>query len=115
MVAERPIEALSLITDAAEAGDERVLATLTDAGEALGTVLDDVLGSLNPHAAILGGYLGRICASSDDRGREQAGQPDRQPGRTPAPGSSPSRTPRPEWSVAPSWPPATPCWPSRCG
>ena len=60
MVAERPFEALTLITDAAEAGDERVLSTLTSAGEALGTVLDDVLGSLNPHAAILGGYLGRI-------------------------------------------------------
>jgi predicted NBD/HSP70 family sugar kinase len=58
MVAERPLDAVSLIADAAAAGDERVLATLTSAGEALGTVLDDMLGSLNPHAVILGGYLG---------------------------------------------------------
>ena len=58
MVDERPYEAISLISEAAAAGDHRVLGALTDAGEALGTVLDDTLGSLNPHAAILGGYLG---------------------------------------------------------
>ena len=58
MVNERPIEALSLISEAAAAGDQRVLSALTDAGEILGTVLDDIVGSLNPHAVILGGYLG---------------------------------------------------------
>lgn len=62
MVAERPLEAIALIADAASAGDERVRATLTSAGETLGTVLDDVLGSFNPHAVILGGYLGIISA-----------------------------------------------------
>lgn len=58
MVDERPYEAISLISEAAAAGDRRVLGALADAGEALGAVLDDALGSLNPHAAILGGYLG---------------------------------------------------------
>ena len=35
-----------------------MLATLADAGSALGGVIDDVLGVLNPHAAIIGGYVG---------------------------------------------------------
>jgi predicted NBD/HSP70 family sugar kinase len=58
MVAKQPHEAIGLISEAAAAGDERVLRTLTEAGAVLGTVLDDVVGSLNPHAVILGGYLG---------------------------------------------------------
>ena len=105
---------MSLISEAAAAGDERVLGALTDAGEILGTVLDDILGSLNPHAAILGGYLGvlspylmpgvesklasRIAnlAFSDTRivALESS-----------LPGSSGARC----------WPPATPSSPSRCG
>ncbi len=60
MVDERPWEALTLIADAAAGGDRRVLDTLASAGDTLGTVLDDLLGSLNPHAAILGGYLGKL-------------------------------------------------------
>lgn len=60
MVDERPLEAMNLIADAAAAGDQRVLDTLGTAGETLGTVLDDILGSLNPHAAILGGYVGGL-------------------------------------------------------
>ena len=58
MVDERPLEAMTLIADAAAAGDQRVLDTLAIAGDTLGIVLDDILGSLNPHAAILGGYVG---------------------------------------------------------
>lgn len=53
-----PVGALELIKAEAEAGNERVLATLADAGAALGRVIDDVLGVLNPHAAIIGGYVG---------------------------------------------------------
>lgn len=60
MVDQRPIDALSLISDAAAAGDQRVLDTLASAGDTLGAVLDHILGSLNPHAAILGGYVGLL-------------------------------------------------------
>ena len=53
-----PVGALELIRAEAEAGNDRVLAALADAGAALGRVIDDVLGVLNPHAAIIGGYVG---------------------------------------------------------
>ncbi len=57
-VKEDPNGALDLLRSEAEAGNDRVLATLADAGSALGGVIDDVLGVLNPHAAIIGGYVG---------------------------------------------------------
>jgi predicted NBD/HSP70 family sugar kinase len=57
-VMDDPYGALELLRSEAEAGNERVLATLADAGSALGRVIDDVLGVLNPHAAIIGGYVG---------------------------------------------------------
>jgi predicted NBD/HSP70 family sugar kinase len=53
-----PLGALELLRAEAEAGNEQVLSTLADAGAALGRVVDDVLGVLNPHAAIIGGYVG---------------------------------------------------------
>ena len=53
-----PSAAMERLRSEAEAGNEQVLATLADAGSALGGVIDDVLGVLNPHAAIIGGYVG---------------------------------------------------------
>ena len=61
LVDRRPLEAMALLVDAAEAGNEKVLQTLATAGDTLGTVLDDFLGSINPHAAIIGGYLGMLA------------------------------------------------------
>lgn len=58
MVIDDPYGAIEALRHEAEAGNDRVLATLADAGAALGRVIDDVLGVLNPHAAIIGGYLG---------------------------------------------------------
>lgn len=58
MVLAEPYAAVELLRSQAEAGNEQVLTTLADAGSALGRVIDDVLGVLNPHAAIVGGYLG---------------------------------------------------------
>lgn len=49
------------ILAAAEAGNAQMLATLAQAGEALGQVVDDTMGTLNPHAVVLGGYLGRLA------------------------------------------------------
>ena len=57
-VADDPWGSLERLRSEAEAGNEQVLATLADAGSALGSVVDDVLGVLNPHAAILGGFVG---------------------------------------------------------
>ena len=57
-VRDDPSGAIDRLRSEAEAGNERVLATLADAGSALGGVIDDVLGVLNPHAAIIGGYVG---------------------------------------------------------
>ncbi|HEU5485016.1 MAG TPA: ROK family protein, partial [Microlunatus sp.] len=56
-----PLGALDLLRTEAEAGNEQVLSTLADAGAALGRVVDDVLGVLNPHAAIIGGYVGVLA------------------------------------------------------
>lgn len=53
-----PSGALELLRTKAEAGHAGVLSALADAGAALGRVIDDVLGVLNPHAAIIGGYAG---------------------------------------------------------
>jgi len=57
-VREDPSGAIDRLRSEAEAGNEQVLTTLAAAGSALGGVIDDVLGVLNPHAAIIGGYVG---------------------------------------------------------
>ncbi len=57
-VTDDPIGALELLRNEAEAGNDQVLSALAEAGSALGQVIDDVLGVLNPHAAIIGGYVG---------------------------------------------------------
>lgn len=60
-VAEDPMAAVGRLVAEAEAGNDQVLAALTAAGGALGRVIDDVLGVLNPHAAIIGGYVGILA------------------------------------------------------
>ncbi len=57
-VRDDPNAAIDQLRSAADAGNEQVLTALADAGSALGGVIDDVLGVLNPHAAIIGGYIG---------------------------------------------------------
>lgn len=57
-VIDDPTGALELLRNEAEAGNDRALSALSEAGTALGQVIDDVLGVLNPHAAIIGGYVG---------------------------------------------------------
>jgi predicted NBD/HSP70 family sugar kinase len=74
-----PNGALDLLRSEAEAGNDRVLATLADAGSALGGVIDDVLGVLNPHAAIIGGYVGVLSPylrdAMDERLSERLSDP----------------------------------------
>ena len=57
-VRESPRAALDLVAAAAAAGDAAALGALEAAGQALGRAIDDIIGVLNPHAVILGGYLG---------------------------------------------------------
>lgn len=61
LVSDSPQEAMDLLTGEAQAGNERALNTLAEAGEALGLAIDEALGVLNPHAVALGGYLGQIA------------------------------------------------------
>jgi predicted NBD/HSP70 family sugar kinase len=55
-----PEAALAMIVEAAQAGEKRVLETLEKAGDVLGRAVDDLLGAVNPHAVVLGGYLGLL-------------------------------------------------------
>ena len=60
-VVDRDPEAvLGTIVAAAEAGEKKVLQALERAGDALGRAIDDLVGAVNPHAVILGGYLGLV-------------------------------------------------------
>lgn len=60
LVNDDPRRATDMLSEAAAAGDTKVLEALERAGDALGVVIDNLLGLINPHAAILGGYLGVI-------------------------------------------------------
>jgi predicted NBD/HSP70 family sugar kinase len=53
---------VALLADAAARSDERVLSVLNRSAELIGRVLDDVIGVVNPHEVILGGYLGVLSA-----------------------------------------------------
>ena len=53
-----PRRAVQLIADAAAGGDEHIVRVLDQSAEVIGRVLDDVIGLVNPHTVILGGYLG---------------------------------------------------------
>ena len=50
LVVTDPDGALALLVDAADAGEAPVLEALDKAGSALGRAVDDVVGSVNPHA-----------------------------------------------------------------
>jgi predicted NBD/HSP70 family sugar kinase len=53
-----PDRAIYLLAEAAARGSPRALAALNEAGTALGRAIDDIIGTTNPDAVILGGYLG---------------------------------------------------------
>ena len=55
-----PEAALATIFEAAAAGEKEVLGALEQAGDVLGRAIDDLVGAVNPHAVILGGYLGVV-------------------------------------------------------
>ena len=57
-----PARAVSTLVEAAEAGNETVLDVLAQAGDALGRAVDDTIGTLNPDAVLLGGYLSLVEA-----------------------------------------------------
>lgn len=61
LVREQPAKAVAVLVEAAEAGEVAVLEVLEEAGEALGRAFDDIIGTINPDAVILGGYLGQLA------------------------------------------------------
>jgi predicted NBD/HSP70 family sugar kinase len=61
LVLTDPEQAVSLLVEGAKNGHDGVREALERAGSALGRAVDDVLGSVNPHAVILGGYLGHLA------------------------------------------------------
>ena len=48
------------IVEAIDEGQSAMLQILKRAGAALGDAIDDVIGIVNPHTVILGGYLGAL-------------------------------------------------------
>jgi predicted NBD/HSP70 family sugar kinase len=60
VVDERPQEAIRLIVEAIDEGQAAMLQVLKRAGAAVGDAIDDVIGIVNPHTVILGGYLGAL-------------------------------------------------------
>ena len=61
LVLTDPEQAVGLLVEGARNGDQGVRDALEQAGSSLGRAVDDVLGSVNPHAVILGGYLGHLA------------------------------------------------------
>ena len=61
LVLTDPEQAVSLLVEGARANQAEVCHALDQAGSSLGRAVDDVLGSVNPHAVILGGYLGHLA------------------------------------------------------
>jgi predicted NBD/HSP70 family sugar kinase len=60
LVDQQPKEAIRLIVEAIDEGQAAMLQVLKRAGAALGDAIDDVIGIVNPHTVILGGYLGAL-------------------------------------------------------
>ena len=58
LVDQDPDKANRLVLEAAEAGEKQVDKVLSQAGSVLGGAIDDIIGAVNPHAVILGGFLG---------------------------------------------------------
>jgi predicted NBD/HSP70 family sugar kinase len=63
-----------LILEAAEAGESQAVKVLGQAGSVLGGAVDDIVGAINPHAVILGGYLGVLSAYLLPQLRERLAQ-----------------------------------------
>ena len=60
LIDDQPTEAIRLIVEASNEGQTAMLQVLKRAGAALGDAIDDVIGIVNPHTVILGGYLGAL-------------------------------------------------------
>jgi len=60
LVNDQPLKATQLLLEAANAGDPVILKTLEQTGATLGMAADDIIGMFNPHAVVLGGYLGAL-------------------------------------------------------
>jgi predicted NBD/HSP70 family sugar kinase len=60
LIDEQPKEAIRRIVEAIDEGHAAMLQMLKRAGAALGDAIDDVIGIVNPHTVILGGYLGAL-------------------------------------------------------
>ncbi|GAA1851312.1 ROK family protein [Microlunatus capsulatus] len=58
-----PFRGLQMLVEAARTGHPGVLQALQDGGGALGVALDGIIGTLNPHAVVLGGYLSLLGPS----------------------------------------------------
>ena len=71
LVDERPDEAIRLIVTAIDEGQAAILQVLKRAGAALGDAIDDVIGVVNPHTVILGGYLGALSPHLMDSIKER--------------------------------------------
>ena len=55
-----PHQAQQMLVEGAEGRDPSVLAALADGGRALEVALDGIIGTVNPHAVVLGGFLGLL-------------------------------------------------------
>ena len=62
LVEERPEEAIRKIVEASDEGQAAMLQVLKRSGAALGDAIDDVIGVVNPHTVVLGGYLAALSA-----------------------------------------------------
>ena len=62
LVDERPEDAIRRIVDASDEGQAAMLQVLKRSGAALGDAIDDVIGVVNPHTVVLGGYLAALSA-----------------------------------------------------
>jgi predicted NBD/HSP70 family sugar kinase len=71
LVDQDPDKANLLVVEAAEAGERQVGKVLSQAGSVLGGAVDDLIGAINPHAVILGGYLGVLSPYLLPRLRER--------------------------------------------
>ena len=62
LVDERPEDAIRKIVEASDEGQAAMLQVLKRSGAALGDAIDDVIGVVNPHTVVLGGYLAALSA-----------------------------------------------------
>jgi predicted NBD/HSP70 family sugar kinase len=60
LVEDSPEQAVELLVDAAAEGQSEAVAVLTAAGTSLGDAIDLLVGTVNPHAVVLGGFLGAL-------------------------------------------------------